>query len=156
MDIDHVNLDHMELTIGGYIINNNKIVFPRGTANYNSENNLKNLERDFVFNMYVDSDIALSKSIMYVPVDNEKQYDNIRWYILRSKYVRYIFLKYNTFEELTKKIFNFIPKIDLTRSWSDQELYEYFNLTQEEINLIEETISDSTKKESTKKKSAKK
>ena len=32
------------------------------------------------------------------------------------------------------------PNIDYTRSWTDQELYEHFNLTQEEIDLIEETI----------------
>lgn len=33
-----------------------------------------------------------------------------------------------------------IPRIDFSRSWTDIELYEYFNLTQEEINLIESTI----------------
>lgn len=36
-------------------------------------------------------------------------------------------------------------------SWTDQELYEYFNLTSEEIQLIEETISEPKKKKSKKK-----
>ena len=33
-----------------------------------------------------------------------------------------------------------IPKVDLTKSWTDEELYEYFNLTPEEINLIETCV----------------
>jgi len=35
---------------------------------------------------------------------------------------------------------NMLPEIDTSRSWTDQELYEYFDLTQEEIDLIETTI----------------
>lgn len=34
-----------------------------------------------------------------------------------------------------------LPKVDLSRSWSDQELYEHFGLTQEEISYIEATIN---------------
>ena len=33
-----------------------------------------------------------------------------------------------------------VPAIDLTRTWTDQELYEHFNLTEEEINYIEEQV----------------
>jgi site-specific DNA-methyltransferase (adenine-specific) len=35
-----------------------------------------------------------------------------------------------------------LPKIDFSKKWSDSDLYEYFNLTQEEIDLIEKTIKD--------------
>lgn len=33
-----------------------------------------------------------------------------------------------------------LPKVDLTRSWTDEELYEHFNLTQEEIDYIEANV----------------
>lgn len=33
-----------------------------------------------------------------------------------------------------------LPNVDLTRSWTDKQLYNYFNLTQDEINLIEKLI----------------
>lgn len=33
-----------------------------------------------------------------------------------------------------------LPAIDLTRNWSNSELYEYFNLTQEEINYVESVV----------------
>lgn len=35
-----------------------------------------------------------------------------------------------------------LPKVDFSIKWSNQDLYEYFNLTQEEIDLIEKTIKD--------------
>ena len=33
-----------------------------------------------------------------------------------------------------------LPKIDLTRSWTDKELYNYFKLTKEEIKYIESNV----------------
>ena len=33
-----------------------------------------------------------------------------------------------------------LPKIDLSKSWTDEELYKYFNLTQEEIDYIESQV----------------
>lgn len=57
---------------------------------------------------------------------------------------------------LTKKVFRFyidreksggfntgiynLPALDFSKEWTDQEIYEYFNLTKEEIELIEEAI----------------
>jgi len=35
---------------------------------------------------------------------------------------------------------NAFPKVDLSRTWTDEQLYEYFKLTQAEIDLIEQTI----------------
>ena len=34
-----------------------------------------------------------------------------------------------------------LPKIDLTKTWTDQELYAHFNLTQEEIDYIESKVA---------------
>jgi hypothetical protein len=33
-----------------------------------------------------------------------------------------------------------MPKVDLTRTWTDQELYEHFGLTEEEIDYIEASV----------------
>ena len=34
-----------------------------------------------------------------------------------------------------------IPKLDLSKSWTNQELYQHLNLTQEEIDYIEERVN---------------
>lgn len=33
-----------------------------------------------------------------------------------------------------------IPMVPFDREWTDNQLYEYFNLTEEEINLIESSV----------------
>jgi hypothetical protein len=130
-----------------YFIKNNKdpkskkVVFPRGTANYNSKTNLKNLDRDFTFNMYLDENTYTSKSIMWISVSSSEEAELMSWYIARSKYIRYIFLKYNTFEELTKKMFKFIPKLALKEK-SDEHIYSLLGLNENEIKYIEDFIEN--------------
>lgn len=36
--------------------------------------------------------------------------------------------------------FSLVPMQDFTKTWSDEELYAKYNLTQEEIDYIENTI----------------
>jgi hypothetical protein len=46
--------------------------------------------------------------------------------------------KWSGFSDLT--VLRSLPAVDISRSWTNQELYKHFNLTTEEIKLIEETI----------------
>ena len=73
--------------------------------------------------------------------------------LLESKLYKFIlnYSKYSGF--FTKEIIWSLPLPDekLIIDFSDIELYEYFNLTSEEIQLIEETISEPKKKKSKKK-----
>ena len=39
-----------------------------------------------------------------------------------------------------RKLILTLPKVDLTRAWTDAELYAHFNLTQEEIDYIEANV----------------
>ena len=68
---------------------------------------------------------------------NKKEADNLisfltsklyRWYIENEKTSGF-----NT--GITK-----LPKLDTSRSWSDQQVYAHFNLTQDEINQIESNV----------------
>lgn len=64
-----------------------------------------------------------------IELNNIQQFFNSNIYVFidsMKRYGRYAYLN--------------IPKIDFLRTWSDKELYEYFNLTQEEIDLIESTV----------------
>jgi len=76
--------------------------------------------------------------------------------ILNSKLYNFIMnklYKYNGWVNM--KCVQNLPKPDLCfqkNTITDQELYEYFNLTPEEIQLIEDTISEPTNKKKSKKK----
>jgi site-specific DNA-methyltransferase (adenine-specific) len=69
----------------------------------------------------------------------EKEANNLSAY-LKSKLVLFIYNKTKTSRTLRSPQLKFIPKVDLNQGWTDQELYSYFNLTQDEIDYIERTI----------------
>ncbi len=41
---------------------------------------------------------------------------------------------------ISNKNFVFVPKMDFKEEWKDQDLYEYFELDKDEIELIENTM----------------
>lgn len=71
--------------------------------------------------------------------DNEDEVKNAGEYLL-TKFSRYLLFVRMSNKNLSKDKFKFIPKVDFSRSWTDEELYKHFDLTQEEIDLIEKII----------------
>ena len=43
---------------------------------------------------------------------------------------------------VSKKNFSLIPLVDFNKQWTDKELYEYFDLSKEEVDYIEEIIGE--------------
>ena len=86
-------------------------------------------------------DYFLSDSMIYIHVDNEDKFKNLK-FIIESKLSRYWLNQFrlNGFSD-SKNIQNF-PYIKYDNQLSNQDIYTYFNLTQDEIDLIEKTIKD--------------
>jgi superfamily II DNA or RNA helicase len=76
-----------------------------------------------------------------IEVKNEKEGNNLINY-LNSKLIKFLNVNNRSGGFATDFFCYHIPYVDISKSWTDQELYEYFNLTQEEIDLIESTIKD--------------
>ena len=60
--------------------------------------------------------------------------------VLLSKVYRFIIHTTRSNSTIPSQLWRSLPAVDLTRSWTDEELYAHFNLTQEEIDLIEATV----------------
>lgn len=60
--------------------------------------------------------------------------------VLLSKLYQYAVWQLKHTRTIRPHMLNRLPLVDLTRSWTDEELYAHFNLTQEEIDLIEATV----------------
>ena len=78
-------------------------------------------------------------SIIFFPCDTLQEAKVLTWF-LTSNLVRYIVSNTRSSMVNSKTLLTNIPTIDLTRSWTDQELYQHFNLTQDEIDLIEAVV----------------
>lgn len=59
---------------------------------------------------------------------------------LATKFVRFLVLPRKTTQHITPERFRFVPMLDMTRPWADEDLYEHFGLTEDEREYIEKTI----------------
>jgi site-specific DNA-methyltransferase (adenine-specific) len=71
--------------------------------------------------------------------DTRKETENFAHY-LATKFVRFLVLQRKTTQHVTPDRFRFVPMLDMTKRWTDEDLYDYFGLTGEERAYIEQTI----------------
>lgn len=61
-------------------------------------------------------------------------------FYLASKFARFLVLQRKVTQDLAPDRFKFVPVLDMQRRWSDPDLYEHFQLTDDEAAYIEATI----------------
>ena len=85
------------------------------------------------------SNISCTQNTGWVRINNIQEGENI-FSFLNSKLFKYIDFETRVTIGLPSTIIKNLPDIKNIIFNTDQDLYKYFNLTQEEINLIESTI----------------
>ena len=86
---------------------------------------------------FVDRFCNVSEDLLYIICDTKKDAITAE-NIFKTKLYRYIGFMYRKGRNMSG--FSVLPEVDLTRNWTDAELYEHFGLTQEEIDYIEENV----------------
>mgnify|MGYP003585444138 CR=1 FL=1 len=71
--------------------------------------------------------------------DTREETENYAHY-LATKFVRFLVLQRKVTQHVTPDRFRFVPAMDMSRRWTDPDLYAHFGLTQDEIDYIEATI----------------
>jgi hypothetical protein len=71
---------------------------------------------------------------------NKRSRDKNKKAIKRTKFVRFLVLQAVTSINLSKDKFQFVPLQDFSKSWTDEELYAKYGLTEDEIAFIESMI----------------
>lgn len=71
--------------------------------------------------------------------DDEITTQNVISYI-KTKFFRFMVLLHKNTQHTSKKVYQYVPVQDFSKSWTDEELYTKYNLSQEEINFIETMI----------------
>ena len=83
-------------------------------------------------------------SYMVVSGINKEEYaNNIKTY-LETKFVRFLILQTLFGIGLTPDRFRYVPLMDFTKQWTDEELYRYYGLDNTEIEFIENIIKPIT------------
>lgn len=71
--------------------------------------------------------------------DSEEEAKNMIAYV-STKFVRYLLRTTYSSVHVSKDNFCFVPVMDMTKEWQDNDLYEYFGLSEAEQELVEKTM----------------
>lgn len=71
--------------------------------------------------------------------DSKEECDNLISY-LNTKFVRFLISTLKVTQDVLKKVYRHVPIQNWNESWTDEKLYAKYNLTQAEIDKIEEMI----------------
>ncbi|GAA4762970.1 Eco57I restriction-modification methylase domain-containing protein [Citricoccus nitrophenolicus] len=71
--------------------------------------------------------------------DSREETENYANYMATRLY-RFLVLQRKITQHLTPERFRFVPMLDMTRGWTDEDLYDLFDLSDEERDYIEATI----------------
>lgn len=71
--------------------------------------------------------------------ENRQEALNFAQY-LRTKFARYMIASVLLTQNITKDKFRFVPYLDFRREWDDKSLYDFFELNEHQISIIETEI----------------
>lgn len=69
------------------------------------------------------------------PFDNDTISENVVSYIT-TRFFRFLVMLKKPSQHATSKVYSFVPVQDFSKSWSDEELFDKYHLTEEEISFI--------------------
>lgn len=125
-----------EFTDTKHKINRWKVMTPAAYGfRTNSENTYNQIGRIFIS----EPGEVCTETFVFFDVDSEYHAMNLKKY-LKTKFVSFLVSIKKTKQDVTSKIFELVPQINLNVEINDELIYEYFNLTPQEIQLIEQTI----------------
>ena len=77
--------------------------------------------------------------LMIGPFNTNEEAENCAAYI-STKFVRFLVSLLKNTQNAYKKVYSFVPMQDFSKTWSDEELYNKYGLSTEEVSFIEAMI----------------
>ncbi|MCM1321912.1 MAG: Eco57I restriction-modification methylase domain-containing protein [Bacteroides sp.] len=83
--------------------------------------------------------ICTETYLMINPTTSKLECENVISYI-KTKFFRFLVLLRKNTQHAVKAVYQFVPMQNFSKSWTDEELYAKYNLTQDEIDFIESMV----------------
>ena len=89
---------------------------------------------------YGEPNTICNQSYLVVgPFNNKEECENVISYY-KTKFVRFLILQKKNAQHAMRGVYQFVPKQDFTKPWTDDELYKKYGITDEEITFIESMV----------------
>ena len=130
------------VTKGQELINKYKVMISRATSEHAGEPDSSGMYNVLaLIKVLKPYEVCTDSYLLAYTSADENLAINCANYI-RTKFFRFLLLQSVTSISLSKEKFQFVPMMDYSRSWTDAELYDYFDLDSEEINFIESMMKE--------------
>lgn len=136
--ITYVSLD--DVTKNKHWIEKYKVIFSKATCEHAGTPDKSGRYKVLSTNKILTPNELCSQSYLVGGVFDT--FDEAKNYLsyLRTRFVRFLILQTLSTQDLSSEKFQFVPLQDFTKSWTDEELYAKYGLTEEEIAFIESMI----------------
>ncbi len=83
---------------------------------------------------------ACTETYLYIgPFANKRTVESVISYI-RTRFFRFLIMLNKPAQHATRKVYQFVPMQDFRKPWTDEELYQKYGLTADEIAFIEKMV----------------
>lgn len=111
----------------------NKVIVPRAIGSGDSK-------LDWIKPIYSEPGSCCTETyVVFGPMNTKTECENLISYINTKFFHFLVTLQKNTMMA-PKSVYSFVPVQDFSKSWTDKELYEKYNLSDEEIAFIESMV----------------
>lgn len=118
-------------------INKPKLLIPKAWGSGDPQSDwLKTIQ------LYVPS-VCTETYLVVGPFDSVEICSNVGSYI-NTRFFHYMVSLIKNTQNSMKKVYSFVPIVDFSRKWTDDDLYKYFELNDYEINIIESIVKSSS------------
>ncbi len=129
-----------DITVGTDLIDKWKVVTSKVSYDHGGMPDKNGMRRVLsIIDILPPKHICTETYIVVGTFDDERQSKNLEGY-LKTKFLRFLVSQLSFSQDITKDRFSFVPEQDFSKPWTDQELYEKYHLTEEEIAFIESMI----------------
>ena len=129
-----------EISVGVRMINQWKVITSKVSYDHAGQPDKNGMRKVLsIVDILPPCTICTETYIVAGAFDNENEAIQLAKY-LRTRFVRFLVSQLSFSQDITKERFLFVPVLDMNVQWTDEKLYERYNLTQDEIAFIESKI----------------
>ena len=135
-------IDSSEITVGQEWIDKYKVIVSRVVYEHAGGTDAQGMRRVLsILEVLGPREVCTETYIVVKSFDTEQEAQNCCAY-LTLKFPRFLVSQVASAQMVNRKAFTFVPVVDFTRSWTDEDLYREFGLDEDEIGYIETHIKE--------------
>ena len=131
-----------EITVGQEWIDKWKVIVSRVVYEHAGGTDAQGMRRVLsILEVLGPKEVCTETYIVVKTFDTQQEAQNCYAY-LSLKFPRFLISQVASAQMVNRKSFTFVPDVDFTRNWTDEELYSEFGLDEEEVDYIESHIKE--------------